>query len=106
MRRLKRNQREFEYCLYTGMEETLDSKGYKTGHNTPTYAEAVKAKGNVIFTGTSSVKPYGVDENFSVCIIPDKPLDVTTETKILIDGKEYFVKSHPTTMNEQRIYCR
>lgn len=107
MRRLKRNQREFEYCLYEGKTEELDSKGYKTGRQIESYSTAVTAKGCVVFKGSSSVKPYGINEDFAVQIIPDKAIEgIDTSSKIIIDGKEYRVTSAPRTMNEQRIYAK
>lgn len=106
MRRLKRNQRAFTYYLYTGQTEEVDSDGYKTGRHTETYADGVSAKGCITYKGTSSVKPFGVDEDFKVQIIPDSPIEnITTQTKIVIDGNTYYVTSHPTTMNEQRIFA-
>jgi len=106
MRRLKRNQREFTLYQYLGTRDTVDSRGHKTGHNDPVYDEPVTYKGCIVFKGSSAFRPYGVEENFSVCIIPDKPiLMITTSSRIVIDGVAYTVKSHPRTMNEQRIYC-
>ena len=107
MRRLKRNQREFQYCLYTGKTEKIGADGYKTGHTIESYEDPVTAKGCVVFRGSSNVRPYGVDEDFSVQIIPDNPIDdITTTTKIIIDDVEYFVTSAPRTMNEQKIYAK
>lgn len=106
MRRLKRNQTSYTYYLYTGMTDAVDSDGYKTGRKVETYADGVNAKGCIVFKGSSSFKAYGVDEEFSGCIIPDTPINVTTQTKLVINGDTYYVKSHPTTMNEQRIYFK
>ncbi len=106
MRRLKRNQREFTYYLYTGETDEVDAQGYKTGRHIETYADGVTAKGCIVFRGSSSYKPYGVEEDFSLAIIPDNPINVTTQTKIVVDGQTYYVKSCPQTMNEQRIYCK
>ncbi len=106
MRRLKRNQREFTYSLINALSNQTDSSGYLTGRSTVTYQNAVTARGCIVFRGTSSYKPYGMDEEWSVQIIPDNPLPVTVGTKITIDSKDYFVLSHPRTMNEQRIFCK
>lgn len=107
MRRLKRNQSEFQYCLYLGETEKLDEKGFKSGRHEETYAEPVTTKGCIVYKGSSSYRPYGVEDDFSVQIIPNNPIkDITTETKIIIGDETYFVKSHPTTMNEQRLFCK
>lgn len=105
MRRLKRNQREFTYFLYKGEDyEVVDGK--KTGRHIEVYEDGVTMKGCIVFRGSSSVKPYGVEEDFSLAIIPDHPINVDTKTKIVVDNETYYVKSCPITMNEQRIYCK
>lgn len=106
MRRLKRNQREFIYETIKGTQQRTDTQGYKTAIHDVEYNEAVTAKGCVVFKGTSSHKPYGIEEDWSVQIIPNAPLTITVGTRITIDGKYYYVLSHPTTMNEQRIFCK
>lgn len=106
MRRLKRNQREFTYFLYTGMEDELDTQGFRTGRKIETYADGITIGGCIVYRGTSNYKPYGVEEDFSVCIIPDHKIPVDTKTKIVIDNETYYVKSCPITMNEQRIYVK
>lgn len=106
MRRLKRNQTEFTYYLYEGQTEETDSDGYKTGRHVESYADGVTTMGCITYKGTSGFKPYGIEEDFKVQIIPDNPIDdITTQTKIVIGDETYYVKSHPTTMNEQRIYA-
>lgn len=106
MRRLKRNQREFKYSLIKSLDEQKDTQGYLTGRSTVVYEEPVATKGCIVFKGTSSYKPYGIEEEWSVQIIPDNPLPVTVGTRITIDSKDYYVLSHPRTMNEQRIFCK
>lgn len=106
MRRLKRNQREFTYATIKETVEKKDAQNFRTGHRDVVYNDPVSAKGCVVFKGSSDYKPYGIDENWSVQIIPDNPLSITVGTKITIDGKDYYVLSHPTTMNEQRIFCK
>ena len=107
MRRLKRNQRSFQYCLYTGMTDETGEDGFKTGRKIETYTDPVEEKGCIVFKGSSSYKPYGIDEDFTVQVIPDAPITgISTTSKVVIDGKEYQVKSHPTTINEQRLFCK
>lgn len=106
MRRLKRNQRQFSYATIKEMEEQKDAANHLTGRREVVYNTAIDAMGCIVFKGTSYYKPYGIDEDWSICVIPDNPLSITVGTKITIDGKDYFVMSHPTSMNEQRIYCR
>ena len=106
MRRLKRNKRSFTYETIRGYEAQTDSQGYKNGRNEPTYNDPITDKACIVFKGSSDYKPYGIDEDWSVQIIPDTPLAVTVGTRITIDDKQYYVMSHPTTMNEQRIYAR
>ncbi len=107
MRRLKRNQRTFTYCLYTGMTNATDASGKLNGRHTEQYADPVEAKGCIVFKGTSGYKPYGVDDDFKVQIIPDNPIpEINTKTKIIIDGEAYYVTSAPITMNEHRIYAK
>ena len=106
MRRLKRNQREFTYSLIKELDEQKDGQGYLTGRSAVVYEEPVATKGCIVFKGTSSYKPYGIQEEWSVQIIPDNPIPVTVGTKITIDSKDYYVLSHPRTMNEQRIFCK
>lgn len=106
MRRLKRNQRDFTYSLIRTLDEQKDTQGYLTGRSEVVYDTPVSTKGCIVFRGTSSYKPYGIDEEWSVQIIPDNPIPVTVGTKITIDSKDYYVLSHPRTMNEQRIFCK
>ena len=106
MRRLKRNQRSFIYETIKEFEPQRDAQGYKTGRKEVVYNEPIPAKGCVVFKGTSDYKAYGIDEDWKVQIIPDVPLTITTGTRITIDDKQYYVLSHPTTMNEQRIYAQ
>ena len=83
-----------------------DSKGYKTGRNQVVYNAPVSAKGCIVFKGSSDYKAYGIDEDWKVQIVPDRPLSITVGTRITIDDKQYYVLAHPTTMNEQKIYCQ
>ena len=106
MRRLKRNQKQFTYSLISSLSQQTDSNGHLTGKGSVVYEQPVTAKGCIVFRGTSAYKPYGMDEEWSVQIIPDNPLPVTVGTKITIDSKDYYVLSHPRTMNEQRIFCK
>lgn len=107
MRRLKRNQRTIEYYAVSSLDKQTDSQGYLTGRVPVSYATAVSVDACVVFRGTSSYKPYGIEEQWSVQIIPDNPIDgIEVGAKFVIDGKNYFVLSHPTTMNEQRIFCK
>lgn len=106
MRRLKRNQREFTYYLYKEKTAETDANGYKTGRWIETYEEGVTAYGCIVYRGSSSVKAYGVEEDFSLAIIPDNPIPVDTKTKIVVGTDTFYVKSCPMTMNEQRIYCK
>ena len=106
MRRLKRNQITFIYATVKEMTEKVDAQGYRNGHRDVVYNEPVTAKGCVVYRGTSNYKPYGINEEWSLAVIPDNPLVITVGTRITIDGKDYYVMSYPTTMNEQRIYCR
>ena len=106
MRRLKRNQRDFTYETIKDSSMEVDSQGYKTGRNVVSYNDPVSAKGCIVYKGTSSYKAYGIDEEWTVQIIPDSKLAVTVGTRITIDGKQYYVLSHPVTMNEQRLFCK
>ena len=106
MRRLKRNQREFTYETIKDSAMETDAQGYKTGRNVVEYNEPVTMKGCIVYKGTSAYKPYGIDEEWTVQVIPDTKIAVTVGTRITIDGKQYFVMSHPVTMNEQRLFCR
>lgn len=106
MRRLKRNQMSISYSSLTGMTDAVDAQGYLTGHHDETYATAQTINACVVFRGTSAYKPYGIDEQWSVQIIPNNPIaGIKTGDKFTVDGKDYFVLAHPTTMNEQRIFC-
>ena len=106
MRRLKRNQQAFEYYTYQGRtDEVVD--GLKTGHQVKTYANGVTAMGCISFEGSSAYKPYGVDKDYSVCIIPDNPIaGISEETKVIIGAETYFVAAVITSINEQRIYLK
>lgn len=151
MRRLKRNQRVFVYQRFAGRIDQVDDNGFKTGRQIEVYEDPVYTKGCVVFKGTSNYKPYGVEEDYSIQIIPDHFIeDINPETKIILfekSGKsdyldgwsfipwealfnadggklapwtdgyiadgglllypvEYFVKSAPLTMNEQKIYAK
>lgn len=106
MRRLKRNQREFTYATIKETVEEKDSQNFRTGRREVVYNDPITEKGCVVFQGSSSYKAYGIEEEWSVQIIPDNPLAITVGTKVTIDNKDYFVLAHPTTMNEQRIFCK
>ena len=150
MRRLKRNQSTFVYRRYLGQADEIKD-GLKTGHHIEQYADPVYLKGLLVYRGTSEYKPWGIDDQFRLQIIPDNPIpDVSTKDKIIVftrnggsdyldggqfipweamfdsdggrlspwtdgyvaDGGlliypvEYMVKSHPRTMNEQRLFCQ
>lgn len=107
MRRLKRNQSAFTYKLFLGETNAVDSQGFYNGKHTKTYADPVETKGCITFKGTSDFKAYGLDEDFSVQIIPNNPIEnIAVGTIIIIGTDEYVVKSAPTTMNEQRLFCK
>ena len=106
MRRLKRNQKEFTYATIKETVEEKDSQNFRTGRREVVYNDPILAKGCVVFQGSSGYKAYGIEEQWSVQIIPDNPLAITVGTKVTIDNKDYYVLAHPTTMNEQRIFCK
>lgn len=84
MRRLKRNQRLFAYQKYDGMVDGTDTNGFKNGRKIEQYEDKVYCMGCVVFQGSSSFKPYGVEEDFSLQIIPDNPIDINTKSKVFI----------------------
>lgn len=107
MRRLKRNQKPFIYKLFISETNTVDANGFYDGNHEKTYAEPVETKGCIAFRGTSDFKAYGLEEDYSVQIVPDNPIvGIAPGTIVIIDGVEYVVRSAPTTINEQRIYCK
>lgn len=107
MRRLKRNQKAFTYKLFLREENTVDDNGFYDGGHEKIYADPVETKGCIVYTGSSDQKAYGLDANFSLAIIPDKPIEnIAVGTIITIGTEEYVVKSAPTTMNEQRLFCK
>lgn len=107
MRRLKRNQTSIEYYKLNGTTKQTDTSGYSTGRREETYETKVDVMACVVFRGTSAYKPYGIDEQWSVQIIPDNKISgIGVGDKFVINGKDYYVLAHPTTMNEQKIYCK
>lgn len=107
MRRLKRNQRYFTYCNFLRKRDAVDENGYKNGHQIIEYDEPKQAKGNIRFTGRVHWTPYGFDDDYAVEIVPDIPIkEIKEETKIIIDGKEYFVSAVLNSVNEQKLECR
>ena len=107
MRRLKRNQRVFTYETIQGTQAQTDTQGYKTGRKEVQYNDPVSAQGCIVFKGSSDYKAYGIEEDWSIQIVPDNPIDdITVGTRITVDNKQYYVLSHPRTMNEQKIYAK
>lgn len=94
MRRLKRNQRTFAYQRFVGYTDKIGKDGFKTGRKIEVYEDPVYTKGCIVFHGTSNVRPYGVEEDYSLQIIPDNYIDITPESKIVLfvtNGKSDYI---------------
>lgn len=61
MRLLDRNKRDFYYALYTGYGMLRDESGKVTGERGATYAEPIKAEGNITpARGNAYVALFGI----------------------------------------------
>lgn len=82
MRCLKRNQRTFYYCLYSGTADLTDEYGNITGEQMVTYQPAVEMKANISqATGQSNIEQFGNLENYDKVIVTDDmscPIDENT----------------------------
>lgn len=72
VRTLKRNQRGFYYCLYTGADEIVDEYGNATGEFPPIYAAPVYMKANISpATGVSATEQFGNLDSYDKVIVTD-----------------------------------
>lgn len=78
----ERNKRTFYYATYSGREEILDSKGFRTGNYRIAYNSPVMAKANISASrGMSDVEQFGTSLNYSKTIVTsdmDCPIDEHT----------------------------
>jgi len=66
MRELERNKQRIYYALYTGMEDAVDSDGYKTGEKTKSYSDPVSLRINVSpARGNANREMIGIDCQYS-----------------------------------------
>lgn len=89
MRCLKRNQKAFHYCLYSGKEPLVDEYGNETGEPIVTYAAPVEMYANISpATGQSNTEQFGNLENYDKVIVTEDlncPID---ENSVLFIDKE------------------
>lgn len=89
MKCLKRNQRGFSYCLYSGKTALIDERGNETGEPILTYEDPVTMYANISpATGQSNTEQFGNLENYDKVIVTDDlncPID---ENSVLFIDKE------------------
>ncbi|MBO5967267.1 MAG: hypothetical protein J6S14_02075 [Clostridia bacterium] len=89
MKTLKRNQRPFYYCLYSGTERIIDEYGNDSGEEIITYEDPVLMYANISpATGQSNTEQFGNLENYDKVIVTtdmDCPID---ENSVLFIDKE------------------
>ena len=83
---LAQNKQKFWYALYKGLEDEVDSQGYKTGGKVKTYYDPVEMSANISAArGTSEVEQFGINENYSRTIVTDElDCQIDTDSKLWI----------------------
>ena len=89
MKCLKRNQKAFNYCLYSNKTPIVDEYGNETGEPIITYSSPVTMYANISpATGQSNTEQFGNLENYDKVIVTDDlncPID---ENSVLFIEKE------------------
>ena len=89
MKTMKRNQRDFYYCLYQGVVAITDANGNKTGEQRPSYTEPVEMSANISPAGgVAQNEVFGNLENYDKVIVTEEvdcPID---EHSVLFVDKE------------------
>ena len=79
MRCLRRNETEFEYLPYEGIEEGLDEDGDYTGENVRKYGSAIPYRGNISTpSGQTNQTFYGQDIRYTHVLVmtpPEEPIN-------------------------------
>lgn len=91
MRQLKRNQREFWYALYLGMQEAVDEEGNYTGEPAEIkYSEPKKVKGNI-----SPAKGTADQEVFGISLDYTKSISTTNISLEIDENSRIWIESEP-----------
>lgn len=100
MRCLKRNQRQFWYCLYQDAEELIDEWGNATGEYEPIYGEQQSMNANISpASGYAQTEQFGNLDSYDKVIVTDWmdcPIDensvlfIDKDPEYSIDGKPLF----------------
>ncbi len=118
MRCMARNKTTFYYALYTGQTEIIDEYGNATGQYSVTYANPIKALGNVSAAqGEMQTRQFGESEIYDKVIVLDDvntPIDeysiLWVDTLPLLNGDgstetphNYVVKKVAKSLNSVTI---
>ena len=91
---LRINKKKFKYQNLLDIEPLLDEEGYDTGEKVMTYGEIIESKANILPATAEIVREYfGNDIDCSYVMFVDKDFDIHEESKVLLEEKEYIVKS-------------
>lgn len=118
MRTLKRNKRQFFYCLYLGETELTDSDGNYTGETAIGYETPVECWANISpATGQSDTEMFGNLTDYDrVIVSDDTALPIDENTVLFIDstptdgagadGYDYTVRRVAKSLNSVAIAIR
>lgn len=101
MRCLKRNETEFEYLPYEGIQEGVDDDGDYTGENVATYGDPIPYRGNISTpSGRVNQTFYGEDIRYSHTLVMCKPdADINEYGLILWKGETYTIEAVRPSIN-------
>ena len=107
MRLLRRNTTEFEYRAYQGETETIEN-GMHTGNYTPTYAAAVKYRGNISApSGFVTDNLFGINTRYTHVLLMDKPdADISEDGLIDWNGSTYEIRAVRPSINVLAVALR
>lgn len=89
MKNLKRNERSFYYCLYSGKTPIIDENGHETGESILTYEEPVQMYASVSqATGQSNTEQFGNLDNYDKVIVTHDLTCPIDENSVLFIDKE------------------
>ena len=102
MKNLKRNETEFEYYAYTGLDSDVDEEtGLHTGVPTPVYKPPVSYKGNISAPSGAAVQAFdGLEIRYThVLVMSDPKADIKETGYIEWNGKTYDVTAVRPSLN-------
>lgn len=102
MKNLKRNETEFEYYAYTGLDSDVDEEtGLHTGTPVPRYKQPVAYKGNISAPSGTTVQAFdGLEIRYTHVLLMDNPeADIHEEGYITWHGNTYDITAVRPSLN-------